>query len=353
MDDSQRPLTTLGHSVSAAYLQGLLDHFERLGLDPKALLDQVGLSPAALTRREQRVAASVYLEVLDAGLRLTDDPLLGLHLGEAVRPGYYGVLGFLLMSCATLADALHRHARYTELVGSLGWVELADEPAESLEEAQVALTWRAQLVLPAQQHWQLADETLAGWVTFGRSITGPQFSPSLVRFQHAEPADLSEYQRIFCCPLLFNQADNALVFARRLLALPLIQADAQMSAVLDSYAERLLLALQQSDSIPDQVRRLLLKQLPELGADLDYLAEQLQLSPRTLQRRLREAGLSFNQLVDETRRQLVLHHLHDTSLQLADIAMLVGFSESGSLLRAFRRWTGQNLADFRQQLKSS
>jgi AraC-like DNA-binding protein len=69
-----------------------------------------------------------------------------------------------------------------------------------------------------------------------------------------------------------------------------------------------------------------------------------------LQRRLREAGLSFSQLLDETRRQLVLHHLHDPRMQLLDIALCVGFSETGSLLRAFRRWTGQHLADFRQQL---
>ena len=95
------------------------------------------------------------------------------------------------------------------------------------------------------------------------------------------------------------------------------------------------------------------QQLPEQGADLELLAHSLQLSARTLQRRLREAGLSFSELLDETRQQLVLHYLRDPALELAEIAFLVGFSEAGSLARAFRRWTGQSPGAYRQSLLDS
>ena len=74
------------------------------------------------------------------------------------------------------------------------------------------------------------------------------------------------------------------------------------------------------------------------------------MTPRTLQRRLRESGLSFSQLVDETRQQLVLHYLRDPALELAEIAFLVGFSEAGSLARAFRRWTGTSPGEYRRHL---
>ena len=74
------------------------------------------LSPSLLGQRDQRVAASAYLELLAEGVRLTGDEQLGLHLGEAIRPGYYGVLGYLIMSCATLSDALHRQARYASAI---------------------------------------------------------------------------------------------------------------------------------------------------------------------------------------------------------------------------------------------
>jgi AraC-like DNA-binding protein len=338
----------MSSSVSVAYLQGLLDYLARQGLDSAELLERVQLSPQILAQRDQRIAASTYLELLGHGVRLTGDEQLGLHLGEAVRPGYYGVLGYLIMSCATLADALHRQARYAALVGNLGQVDLADEPPRAGLEPQVAHSW--QPLLP-QQKRQLSEETLAGWVTFGHWISGLDIPPTEVRFQHAAPADTAEYQRIFRCPVLFDQADNALVFPKRLLATPLGQADAQVRLMLDAYADRLLGELQQGHSVLDRARLELSRQLPEVGADLQQIAARLALSPRTLQRRLREAGLSFNQLVDETRQQLVLHYLRDPALELAEIAFLVGFSEPGSLARAFRRWTGQSPGEYRRCLK--
>ena len=335
-------------SVSVAYLQGLLDYLARQGVDSAELLERVQLSPQLLAQRDQRIAASTYLELLGHGVRLTGDEQLGLHLGEAVRPGYYGVLGYLIMSCATLADALHRQARYAALVGNLGQVDLADEPPRAGLEPQVVHSW--QPLLP-QQKRQLSEETLAGWVTFGHWISGLDIPPTEVRFQHSAPADSSEYQRIFRCPVLFDQADNALVFPKRLLATPLGQADAQVRLMLDAYADRLLGEIQQGHSVLDRARLELSRQLPDVGADLQQIAARLALSPRTLQRRLREAGLSFNQLVDETRQQLVLHYLRDPALELAEIAFLVGFSEPGSLARAFRRWTGQSPGEYRRSLK--
>ena len=325
----------------------MVEHLQRRGIAPATLLGHVQLNPEVLTQRDQRIAASVYLSLLGEGVRLSGDDCLGLHLGEAVRPGYYGVLGYLIMSCATLADALHRQARYASLVGNLGLVGLDDEPPRPGCEALVAHSWKPLL---AQQQRQLSEETLAGWVSFGRWISGLDIAPTEVRFQHPAPADTSEHQRIFRCPLLFEQADNALVFPKRLLAAPLGQADAQVRLMFDAYAERLFGELRRGHGVLDRARLELARQLPERGADLQAIAGALALSPRTLQRRLREGGLSFSQLVDETRQQLALHYLRDPALELAEIAFLVGFSEPGSLARAFRRWTGSSPGEYRRHL---
>lgn len=341
------PPASLSSSVSVAYLQGLLDYLERQGFDSSTLLARVHLTPQILSQRDQRIAANVYLDLLALGVQLTGDEHLGLHLGEAVRPGYYGVLGYLIMSCATLSDALHRQARYAALVGNLLHIDLADEPPREGHEPLVAHSCRA---LVAQQQRQLCEETLVAWVTFGHWISGLNVPPSEVRFQHAAPADTSEHARIFRCPVLFEQADNALVFPKRLLATPLGQADAQVRLMLDAYAERQLGEIRLGQSLLERARLELSRQLPEAGPDLQQIAARLALSPRTLQRRLREAGLSFNQLVDETRQQLVLHYLRDPALELAEIAFLVGFSEPASLARAFRRWTGQSPGDYRRHL---
>lgn len=337
----------LAGTVSVACLQGLIDHLQRQGIAPEVLLAHAQLSPEVLSQRDQRIAASAYLTLLGEGVRLTGDPYLGLHLGEAVRPGYYGVLGYLIMSCATLADALHRQARYASLVGNLGRVLLDDEPERPGTEALVAHSWQPLL---AQQQRHQSEETLAGWVSFGRWISGLDIAPTEVRFQHSAPPDTAEHARIFRCPVLFDQPDNALVFPKRLLAAPLNQADAQVRGMLDAYADRLLAELNQGRSVLDQARLELARQLPEQGPNLEAIAAALALSPRTLQRRLREGGLSFSQLVDETRQQLALHYLRDPALELTEIAFLVGFSEPGSLVRAFRRWTGTSPGEYRRHL---
>lgn len=338
----------LAGSISMAYVQGLLDHLERQGIAPAPLLAQVQLDPALLGQRESRIAASVYVDLLELGLQLTGDEHLGLHLGESVRPGHFGALGYLLMSCATLGDALHRQARYAGLVGSLGRVELDDEPPRVAGEALVRHSWEP--LLPRLQR-QLAEETMACWLRFGHWICGHQQPPLEVRFRHAAPADTGEHARIFRCPVLFGQADNALVFPRRQLAAPLGQADRQMQRVLDRYAGHLLEGIRRGDSVLERARQRLAARIPEQEVDLEALAAELALSPRTLQRRLRDSGLSFSRLVDETRQQLVLHHLRDPELELADVAGLVGFSETGSLARAFRRWTGQSLGEYRRTLQ--
>ena len=343
----QAPVPLAG-SISIAYVQGLVDHLERRGVAPQRLLAGVQLEPSILDQREARIAASVYVDLLELGLALSGDADLGLHLGEAVRPGHFGVLGYLLMSCATLGDALHRQARYAELVGSLGRVELADEPPRAGHEPLVRHSWEP--LLPRQQR-QLAEETLACWLRFGHWISGLKQAPLEVRFRHPAPADTTEHRRIFRCPVLFGQADNALVFPRRLLALPLGQADSQIQRTLDAYAGRLLESIRRGEGVLERARQCLAERLPEQAVDLEALAGELALSPRTLQRRLRDSGLSFSRLVDETRQQLVLHHLRDPALELADVASLVGFSETGSLARAFRRWTGQSLGQYRRTLQ--
>lgn len=343
----QAPVPLAG-SISIAYVQGLVDHLEHRGVAPQRLLAGVQLEPSILDQREARIAASVYVDLLELGLALSGDADLGLHLGEAVRPGHFGVLGYLLMSCATLGDALHRQARYAELVGSLGRVELADEPPRAGYEPLVRHSWEP--LLPRQQR-QLAEETLACWLRFGHWISGLEQAPLEVRFRHPAPADTTEHRRIFRCPVLFGQADNALVFPRRLLALPLGQADSQIQRTLDAYAGRLLESIRRGEGVLERARQCLAERLPDQAVDLEALAGELALSPRTLQRRLRDSGLSFSRLVDETRQQLVLHHLRDPALELADVASLVGFSETGSLARAFRRWTGQSLGQYRRTLQ--
>ena len=103
-----------------------------------------------------------------------------------------------------------------------------------------------------------------------------------------------------------------------------------------------------SFDVADQVARVVLSSLSSGNVTIEHVATVLESSPRTIQRRLYERGLSFNDVVANTRLDLARRYLSDTSLTLTDVAFLLGYSDLSAFSRAFRRWTGQTAITFRR-----
>ncbi len=331
-------MTRHANTVSIGYLQALLDYAQVQGLAADALLAGHKLD---LADREARLTEAQGAELFDRAAALLKDPALGLHVGERIRPGHYGVLGYVTMNCATLAEALQALQRYQRLVIDLGPVELAQSGAD------IVLTWRPDTERPFRQ---LAEFNLAGLITFARWISGRAGSPRRIDFNYAAPKDLAEHKRVFGCELKFDQPCYRLHLSADWLGAKLIQPDPEMHALMLRLAEKQMFSLTQgSDDVLAKARGLVAQQLARGGAELPAIAGQLALSPRSLQRRLQESDLSFSALVDEVRRELAERYLADATLELADVAFLLGFSEQSAFNRAFRRWTGKTPQQWRMQ----
>lgn len=194
-----------------------------------------------------------------------------------------------------------------------------------------------------------ADWMVGYWVAGGRQITGRAWAPREVFFQHGPPADASEYERFFGCPVRFDAAFNALTLARDLLDLPVLEADPELAMVLEAVASERVRAVASPTSTLGRLRVVLGERLGEGAPDLDDAARRLAVSPRTLQRKLREADTSFQRVVDEVRRDRVARHLADPSLTVKEVASRVGLSGAASLHRACVRWWGVGPAAWRQR----
>lgn len=331
------PIALTGHanSASLAYLRGLFDYVQAQGLAPAELLAGQAI---ALEDRDARLPESVCAALFDrAAARLRDDDL-GLHAGERIRPGHYGALGYVAMNCATLGEALSGLRRYQALVLDIGPVE------QSVGKETLCLGWNPGT---AQQYRQLAEYNLAGLVTFARWISGRADNPLRIDFTFPAPARLDEHRRVFGCPLRFGQDRYRLLLDTRWLAQPLIQPDPAMREMMERLAEQQLQTLGQGDDAIAVARGLIAKRLGEGETELGAIATALHLSPRTLQRKLQDASLSFTQLVDDVRRELAERYLADASLDLVDIAFLLGYSEQSAFTRAYKRWTGRAPASMR------
>ena len=331
-------------TVAGSYVRALLEWAERCGLDSARLLHDAGLDSEIVNRPGARVPFGAWSLLFQLGEQYSGDSDFGLHVGEHIKPGHYNILGYLTMSCDSLAEAIERLLRFEALVGTVARSRLV-----AGEDHTVRLQWRCPIQPWPPRH--VTETTLAAWVSYGRWITGNPKGPQAVHFQHPAPPRTREHRRLFDCPVRFSQPVTELILSRDQLALPLSQSDPGLRELMDREARR---AMDSEGSSPfiQEVRHAIAARLGTGSPDLSAIAAHFGLSPRSLQRRLADAGTGFNQIVDRTRHELAHEYLRNTDLTLGDIAFVLGFSEQSAFTRAFRRWTGQSPGHYRgEQLR--
>jgi AraC-like DNA-binding protein len=322
-------------TAALSYLHALFDYLRLRGVTDEAVLQGRALD---FSQREARITEREAAVLFNHAAQLLGDDALGLHVGETIRPGHYGVLGYVAMACTTLGEALECQRRYQALVLSIPPVTL------DLQGSTLSLIWHSD---DDATYRQLAEFNLSGILTYVRWITGQSLSPLRIDMTYPAPADTTEHRRIYGCEVRFSQPRYRLMMPKAALQLPLVQPDPAMRQMMDRLAAHKMETLRRSDDPLNAARQLIVKQIEDGGVELAGIAAQLKLSTRSLQRLLQEQGLSFTQLVDGVRRELAERYLADASLDLTDIAFLLGFSEQSAFQRAFKRWTGKTPAAFR------
>ncbi|MGY4533493.1 AraC-like DNA-binding protein [Pseudomonas sp. TE3786] len=329
-------------SVSASITQGVLHAAGRLGVSRAELLSACDLNESQLSDPDGRIPFRAHEQLwqsLSERLALSEP---GLTIGANLSPGPFSVLGYLLQSSATLGEALAAALRYQRLVGEGGELQLQEQGNElhvlyRPVHPQAAATRTR--VLALMVFW---IQLMAPLVTHYRLLRA--------EFPHPQPDDLSPYHKAFGCPLNFGASDYNLVLPLELRAAPLIQANPPLQTLLRQHAEALLARLP-SEGLVARVVTLLGAQLAHGEPDRAELARTLNLSERTLQRRLADEGSSYQQLLSDTRQQLAERYLDDGQLPAAEIALLLGYSEPSVFFRAFRNWTGLTPGEYRLRAK--
>lgn len=325
--------------VPSTYVRLLFEYLAQRGIDARRLLGEE--PPDAADRTRLRYPARRWCVLLDKAARHLGDPLLGLRLGQTITPAHFGIMGYVLLASANMAAALKRVERYQRLIYDISPMRY------SIAGDTVVLTWGVERGRPGA----LADECgIAALVQFARQISGAHLTPLAVSFVNAEPADTRPYARFFGCPVRFAQSETVVQFPLAMLGLPLRQPDPALVAVLEQQAEALLAGLPEIDDFEQTVRRCIAGLLREGEPSLERVAGELNLSPRTLRRRLEDRGHRFRALRDDTLRRLALAYLADPRLTLAEIAQLLGFSEQSAFGRSFQRWMGSSPGSYRRRL---
>jgi AraC-like DNA-binding protein len=178
-------------------------------------------------------------------------------------------------------------------------------------------------------------------------MTRKRISPVGAEFMHARPNAKVPYVEYLGCPVKFHAEWDALVYDAATMRLPVIGADSRLFKVLARACQKILGPIPQKQDIRHDVRELVIDRLAKGTVQLDDVARELNMSSKTLERRLADRKTTFSALLDDARNGLAKHYLAETDLRLEQIAYLTGYSEPAALVRAFRRWTGMTPMQFR------
>lgn len=295
-------------------------------------LSQAGLTERILHAPEQEIPAANYVALWEIlGRRL--DASIGLRLGLQSKSAALGAYGQAIRSAPSMFLALHCLSHFIVVFTQAARLEI------NLIGHQIIVSYQiTDPTITARR--QDAEFTLGFILNLLREITqNSSLTPERVDFEHAQPQSLFWHRRLLTCPLHFNQPDNRLLFPRGLLDMPVCTSDPRLFQALEPFLAQQRQIRMSNGDLLTQLKRHIVDNLSSGAGNLDRVAHNMGLSPRTLQRRLAKHQVEFKRLVDETRRALAEGYVAQPHYTLTEIALSLGYAECSSFSRAFRRWT--------------
>ena len=331
-------------TLATSLVIDFLGFLERQGHPLVDVCHAAGIDPTVVQQPNSRVPAAVMERLWPLAAQLTGDPDVGLHAAESYNPGALSIVGYVVLSCRTAAEALDRLTRYAPLLNEGLQVELVEGAGRTTCRFGAVERLDSFLHRDARQ----VMETLAAGivVTLRRLATAP-LDPIEVTFRHRVPASIGEHARILGPAVRFEQSQKAVVYSSSTLETPFISANSALLDMFEGDARRRLQELAARDGVNGRVLAFLGRRLRGAVPSLSEVASELAMSERSIQRSLGEEQTSYRQLVDEVRKNLAIEHLSRPGTSATDVAFLLGFSEPSAFTRAFRRWTGAAPTEFR------
>ena len=322
------PLTLPAHD-----LRVILDGLGRLGHDVDTLMAAAGLGEADFTEPDARVRCDAYGEVWCRAQQTRFTPNLALELARVTPLGAWPLLDYLVVTADTVGAGVRQLERYFRLTGSQ-IVITARETADPI---------RVEITAPSPSAIEF-DAALM--VLHFRSETEGRFAAASISFAHT-PDDPVAFERSIGCPVSSNAAWSGISVPLEAWRLPLRRRDPVLRLMLEGHANALLAQLPARTGLASDVERALTSRVAGGDARIDSIARQFAMSPRTLQRRLSDEGMSFQKLVDDVRRKAAAKYLRESALAIGEIAYLLGYSEPAPFHRAFKRWYATTPEAFR------
>lgn len=312
---------------------------KRYGYDPAPVFKSVGISSSSIKTSGERVSLEVMDRIWDEAAQLIGDSGFGLRAPQFWHPSHLNALGYGWLASRTLREAMNRLERYWQVVGEGANISIQDE------KAGASIIYRDKPV--SSGGYARVDSILSCalhmcWINYGDS-----FDPAAVHLNRKAPDCSFKYKDFFNIDVNFDSNRNSITIPFSVVDEQLVGGNPNLARLNDQIMIKYLATFEKR-GITHQVKDAIVSCLASGEVSKERIALSLNMSVRSLQRKLRGFDTSFSLLLDEIRKELAISHLRVPENDLAEISFLLGFSQPSSFSRAFKRWTQTTPMEFRR-----
>lgn len=334
------------YSTISSWARLIWEGLRTYGVDADAVFAEAGLDPRGLKVPGNRYSMTSMTRLWRLARERSGDPCFGLTAAAQWHPTTWHGLGYAWLASATLEEALRRLVRYATVLSTGADFSLSES------RAVFRLVFAVRRDVREEPPPAAMDAVVANLVHMCRVTYGAEFNPVLVELGHPGDGCRRRRREFFRSPIRYAADVTAVEIDRGAAQKPLSTANADLAHANEKVIADYLSELS-AGGTATRVRSRLIDELPSGVVTEKSVAESLNMSLRTLQRRLSEDDTTYQEVLDDTRRQLAERFVRDRTLTLNEITYLLGFSEISSFSRSFKRWTGMAPTAYRQAVEGS
>ena len=308
---------------------------------PRNLIKRGFYSPENESVFNERVSWDVLASIEKKALEIIGDPALGLQMAAHIHPSHLGALGHAWLASSSLRTALWRAKRFNRMLNE----HVASEITET--ETQIKVTYNLRKEHPCPE--LDADGHLSCLLALCRLNFGEELLPTEVTMKRPEPEDPQRWHDHFGIPVLFGQSSDSIAFSASDADRKLTTSNRELVGFHEDLIKRHLAHMDRKN-IKSRVRLAILEALPSGGVTPERIATTLNMSKRTLSRKLVEDGTRFSSLLLELRKELTDRYIRDTKYSITEIAFMLGYAETSAFSRAFRHWFDTSPSNYRRMV---
>lgn len=326
--------------VRMSIIRNIVFGSARFGATPKVFWEKLNLTPEQYEQSDLMVDWIPGAKVWDVAVEETNNPLIGLLLGEQSTEMSLGLVGHLMQSSPKLGAAYEQLARFNLAFSEMFYYHIHRSAHEFVVEFAPTEPYLLQYPDSARHSVEIS---MSGILHVAHLLTGKKVMPIYTNFAYPPPvADLSEHRRLLGGDLRFQQSRSCMVFKTSDTELPVIGHNADLLRMFEQLAQDFIQRHQHAQNTAALVKKTILDQFRHQLPQLPEVAERLNTTSRSLQRKLQDEGASFQYILEEIRSEMAVGLVKRKQFTANEIAYMLGYSDPASFRRAFKRWTGAN-----------